>query len=212
MPNFNEAELQALDDGNPLFGLFLRLECDPVVRMWLGIANIKPGVNALDATGAVYRGFGELVDMPAFQQLADGTAERIEFAINGIPNAVFGDIAPVISEQQEAIAGAPLSAGYAMFDDRWRMLGSVHWSWDGVADYLKVEKAVVSGDEPETWAMKLSAGGWLTGKRRPGRSYFVHSDQASRAFELNPSLVTDRFCERTTRYQDYEKRWPNFPT
>jgi hypothetical protein len=50
--NLNAAELAVLESGQQRIGVFFRLETDPIVRIWLGVGNIEPGVNAYDLTGA----------------------------------------------------------------------------------------------------------------------------------------------------------------
>jgi hypothetical protein len=211
---FTDAEIKALKAGAPRRGIFMRLDTDPVVRAWLGVGNIKPGVNALDPIdGAVYRGFGEILDMPAFQQLCDGSAERLSFSISGIAPTLFADIAPLMSEQQAAIAGKSISCGYALLGYDWQPLGPVRWSWDGTADYLRAVRPVVeSAEAPETWTIELSAGSFLTQRKRPGLAYFTQPDQAARSAVINPGATeVDKFCERTPLYSaDTDKTWPTF--
>lgn len=212
---FSPAEIAALTAGAPRRGLFMRLATDPLVRLWLGVGKIRPGINALDLVeGVEYRGFGELLDLPAFQQLCDGSAERVSFSVSGVPTSVFAEIAPLLSEQQEAIAGRTISVGYALLDYDWQPLGAIRWSWDGTADFLRAVRPVVDdAAAPEVWTVTLSAGSAMTGRRRPGRAYWTQQDQGPRSLALNPGDPVDRFCERTPLYsKDVRKTWPSFPS
>lgn len=214
MTAFTSAEIAALEAGAPRRGLFMRLETAPVIRAWLGVGKIEPGVNVLDTVGASYLGFGELLDMPAFQTFCDGSAERLAFSIPGIPPTLFATVAPLMSEQQVEVAGKPISVGYALLDYDWQPLGAIRWTWDGTAGVLRATKPVIEDAEsPESWTIQLSAGSTFTGRRRPSRSYFTQQDQGPRSLVLSPAEPEDQFCNRTVLYtRDTKKKWPSFPS
>lgn len=202
---YNAAELVQLKAGLPFFGVFFRLDAAPVVRLWTGVGMIEPGVNALDTVaGASYRGIGQLTDLPALQQLTNGTTQRVQFAFSKIPPDVFGDIAAQLQDQQAAIAGKAVAVGIGIMGPDWQLLGPVRWQWDGYADFLSVELAGgSSAGDPSTWSLKLNCGDWMSGRRRAGLSYWTDQDQQARS-------PGDRFCERTPRLTDAKKVWPVF--
>lgn len=202
---YNDDELAELRAGLPRFGAFFRLEADPVVRLWLGVGGIKPGVNALDVSADVeYRGMGEMIDVPAFQQLCDGSTQRVEFTISDIPPTAFEDIGAQLADQQAAIAGAPVAAGIGIMGYRWQLLGPIRWQWDGFADYLSARRSGGSGpSDPAMWTLRLCCGDWLSGRRRAGLSYWTDQDQQRR-------YPGDKFCERTVLLTETRKVWPDY--
>jgi|SRR5215204_2822029 len=204
--DFTSAELAELAVGAPRRGVFFRLATTPVVRLWLGIGYVEPGVNVLDPIdGGTYRGLGQVVDVPAFRDLHDGAAERLEFTLSGLSPAVFGEVAELLSEQQVEIQGKDIHLGYAVLDSQWQLLGAVRWSWRGYADFLAVRHDSGTLADPGTWQLTLAAGSWLTGRRRATLAYYTHEDQKAR------TAGSDLFCQRTVLYsEEFEKTWPRF--
>lgn len=200
--NFNDAELAALESGMQRIGVFFRLATDPVVRLWLGIGNIEPGVNVLDQTGATYQGFGEIQSLPDFNQMINGAAQRVEFSVSGVSG---GLLAIASGDDAEAVKGKPVSVGLGIFGSDWALLGSVKWFANYTADYLSVLQAESSDPmQPIVRTVALSCGSLMTGRRRPGRSYFTDQDQQAR-------YPGDRFCSLVGRYaHGFNKAWPQF--
>ena len=206
----NEAERTHLAAGLPRLGAFFHLAATPPVRLWLGVGDIAPGVNTVDAGGAIYRGIGELIDVPAFAHLFDGTADRAEFVISGIPETALAQIAPQLAQQQAAIQGREVHAGWCAMDYQWQMLGPIHWEWFGFADLIRVRHDHGSGaDATASAVLTLSCGDWMTGRRRAGLSFLSDPDQKRRSAVLNPVAAPDRFAERVGLYHHgTEKPWP----
>lgn len=201
--NLNDAELAALESGKQRIGVFFRLETDPVVRLWLGFGKINPGVNAYDLTGAVYRGFGEIQNIPAFNQLINGKAERVEFTISGVS----GEILTIASGgDAQQVKGKRVAVGFALMGGDWALLGAVKWCANYTADYLSIQQAATDDPmNPIVRTISLSCGSLLTARRRPSFSYFTDQDQQAR-------FPGDRFCERTPAYANgFNKTWPTFP-
>jgi hypothetical protein len=196
----NDAEYAALDGGSYRIAYFFRLATDPVVRLWCGVGKIEPGINAIDETGAVYIGFGEITDIPAFRQLINGQAERVDFTLSGVTP----EILQVASEQDAPnVKGRDCAIGFALMDDGWQLMGQIKWIRRYTADYLGISQTVTENpQDPIVRTVTLSVGSLMTGRRRPGLSYFTDQDQKRRS-------PTDRFCERTTLYtQERRKKWP----
>jgi hypothetical protein len=211
MTALTAAERRELRAGLPRFGVFFHLAAAPPVRLWLGVGAIRPGVNAVDAAaGAVYRGWGEIVDVEAIQHLFDGTASRLAFTLSDVPSRVFAAIAPEIAAQQAAIQGRTVHVGWCAMGADWDMLGPIHWEWFGFADLIRVRHAAPEdAAAPAVWSVSLSCGDWLTGNRRPGLSFMSDPDQRARAARLNPTADPDRFFDRVGLYSaGVEKPWP----
>jgi hypothetical protein len=200
--NLNAAELAALDLDVHNIAAFFRLETDPVVRLWLGFGNIAVD-SVLDADGTEYTGFGEIKDLPAFNQMMNGAAERVEFTLSGVSGTVLS-----IASGNDAtqVKGKRVSVGIGFFGQDWSaLLGHVHWFADYTADFLAVEQAATTDPEqPIVRTVKLSCGSLMTNRRRPALSYFSGQDQRARS-------PGDLFCNLTGRYaHGFTKKWPQF--
>lgn len=201
MLTFNDAELAALDSGVFRLGAFFRLSTDPPVRIWLGFGDIKPGVNAYDEDGAIYKGFGEMRSMPAINQLINGAAERVEFVMSGVSGAVL-DIAQ--GADADAIQGASADVGIGLMGADWALLGSLHWMARYTADILTPEQQPAMDGDPIVRTVTLSAGTRFTRRRRPGLSYLTTQDQQRRS-------PGDKSCDYVPEYvHGFTKTWPVF--
>lgn len=199
---FNQAELDALNSDTQRLGVFFRLATDPLVSLWAGVGDCRPGINALDATGITYKGFGQLRDVPTVQQLINGLAERVTFTLSGVS----ADIVAMASAESEIVKGKPVALGISLFGPDWQQLGPVYWLFRGIADYVVLNQASdAGGGVPQiTRNVQLSVGSLFTGRRRRGASYLTDYDQKSRS-------PTDKFCERVNLYTNQVSLvWPIF--
>lgn len=201
--NLNAAELAVLESGMQRIGVFFRLATTPVVRLWLGIGNIEAGVNVFDATGATYQGFGEIQNVPEFNQMINGAASRVEFSLSGVS----GDVLALASgDDAEDVKGKDVAVGLGVFSPSWALLGSVKWFANYTADYLSVQQSPT--DDPATPIVRtvtLSCGSLMTGRRRPSFAYLSHQDQYARS-------PGDYFCSLVGQYaHGFNKAWPVFP-
>lgn len=199
----SDAELDALASGIMRLGVFFRLETDPIVRIWLGVGSIRPGVNVYDATAAEYSGLGEMQSVPSFKQLINGRAERVDFSASGVS----GEILAIASGgDADQVKGRRVAVGFAVMDEDWKLLGAIKWCANYTADYLAIEQALTDNPkDPVVRTVTLSCGTVMTGRRRPSFSYFTNQDQQAR-------YPGDRFCERTPVYATgFTKAWPTFP-
>jgi hypothetical protein len=198
---FTDDELAALAADTVSIGVFLRLDTVPVIRLWLGFGDIAPGINVLDPSGATYHGFGELRDVPAFKQLLNGAAERVEFTLSGVS----GDLLALASgDDADAVKGKAAVLGFALMNPRWALIGPVHWSAFYVADYLSISQQPADALSPLIRTITLSCGSRFTGRRRPAFSYFSDQDQQAR-------FPGDKFCSLTKNYaHGFNKTWPVF--
>lgn len=197
------AELTALDAGTQRIGIFFYLATTPAVRIWMGVGKMEPGVNAIDLTGQVYNGFGELIDVPVIRTLVNGAAERMEFALSAVSQQVL-DLAANDAEEVKNKEGA---LGFALMDSDWQLIGPVHWVRHFVADFLSLRQAVKEElDGAVIRTVMLSVGTQTTNRRQPALSFFTNQDQQRRA-----GSPPDRFCERVGLYrQEVTKVWPDF--
>jgi hypothetical protein len=139
--------------------------------------------------------------VPAFQQLVNGVAERVEFALSGVD----ATMAALAASEASEVKGVALLLGVGAFDTDWQMAGTPIWLKRLTVDYLSIAQDPIRGPKDETIrAIKLSARSFLTGRRRPANSFYTDAEQQSRS-------AGDRFCERTGLYSaEVVKTWPRF--
>lgn len=194
----NAAFAAALSTQEHRIGIFMRLEVAPSpLRIWLGVGPCEAGVDAQDGPGQIYTGFGELLTVPAVQQLINGAADRATFQLSAIPERV----AKMASLEADQVKGAVVRLGVGVFDGNWTLAGSPVWLRSYVTDYLTISRDS-SGRSDPVWTVALQVRSLLTGRRRPGLSFWTDPDQQARS-------PGDRFCERATLYANQvEKAWP----
>lgn len=191
------AEIDALESDTQRIGVFFRMATTPVVRVWLGVGAIDPGINAYDASNEIYAGLGELIDVPSLNQLINGLAERVTFHVSGVSERT----SALASLEADTVKGTAVAVGICLFGAAWQQLGVPVWLWRGTADF--VTRTQQSDGRMTTRMIELSVGSLMTGRRRRGLSFLTDRDQQSRH-------LGDRFCERTVLYSAFEKVWPTF--
>lgn len=197
----SQSEIDVLDSDTQRIGVFFRMATDPISRLWLGIGDIKPGINAYDAEGdPTYKGLGELIDVPALQQLINGTADRVTFSVSGVS----ADTLALASTEASTIKGVAVAVGIAMFGASWQQLGVPKWLWTGRGDFVALQQQSDREGKGITRVIELSVGSRFTSRRRRGLSYLTDRDQQQRH-------SGDKFCERTVLYSsEVTKVWPTF--
>ncbi|HYD66164.1 hypothetical protein [Azospirillum sp.] len=203
MINFNDAEIAALQSGVQNIAAFFRLDTDPVVRLWLGFGNIRAASNVFDPDGAEYVGFGELRDLPSFNQIMNGAAQRVEFTLSGVS----GEVLQIAANQDaDEVKGKRVAVGFGILSGAWQLLGPPRWLATYRADRLSIDQPPVTDPQASiVRTVTLSCGSLLTSRRRPNFSYFSDRDQQARS-------PGDAFCEFTARYaNNFNKKWPTFP-
>lgn len=191
-------EISVLESDTQRIGIFFRMATTPIVRVWLGVGDIRPGANAYDASDELYSGLGQLIDVPALSQLINGVADRITFHVSGISPETMA-----LAAAGSNVKGASVAIGVALFGAQWQQLGPPKWLFRGRADYVTVQQQSDPQNRGVTRVMELSVGSLFTGRRRRGLSYLTDADQQAR----HPG---DKFCERTVLYSEVQKVWPTF--
>lgn len=176
---------------------FLRLDSDTPVRAWAGIGDFVLPVDTIEVDGGTYKGVGILNDIPSFQQLVNGIAQRVEFSMSGVDD----QIAALADEEASEIRSKRVNVGLQFLDEEWQPLAPIIWVWEGEADVIR-KSSVSSPDFQRINTITLSVGSLTTGRRRPSLSYFTGAQQRRRSAD-------DAFCDRTGLYsQGSEIKWP----
>jgi hypothetical protein len=188
---------KALASETPRIGLFFRLGIDPPFRLWLGVGDFRAGIDPEDGAGEIYKGGGELLNVPQWQQLLNGTAERVAFSLSGVPQRAV----ELASGEADDVKGVALNVGLGVFDQDWQLIEKPVWLKRFTVDYLSISLQQ-QGTEEAVNTLTLQARSIFTGRRRPGLSFFTAEDQERRS-------PGDRFCEHARRYAREEaKAWP----
>lgn len=187
---------QALASAAPRIGIFLRFGFATPVRLWLGVGNANARIDATDGTGSVYSGIGEIVGLPALQQLINAKAERVEFRLANVTQ----DMIDIATGEAGTVKGVALNVGVGAFGANWELLADPTWVRRLVIDFLST--SIESTETGQVRTISISARSAFTGRRRPALSFFTDAEQKQRSAD-------DRFCERTSIYSvETLKAWP----
>lgn len=176
--------------------IFFRLDTDPVVRLWAGVGNfVMPQDTVeteLDAALRVYRGAGELLDIPALQQMINGLAERLTFGISGVS----AEAMRLAEEEAAEVRGARVNIGLGFLDrETLQLVPPVTWLWEGEADTVPVSK------QDGTRTIGISVGTINTDRKRPTLDTYTPVIQRRRS-------PTDAFCDFVPLYNaGSTKKW-----
>lgn len=186
--------------GAPRYSLFMHLVTSTgVVRAWTGIGDYALPADDVDEDGGTYLGIGLLGDIPALRQLVGGTAERVEFTMNGVDPVTFG----LADQDADTVRSAPVHIGILFFDGEWQAAGEIAWLWSGTADSPAVNRD--AGEDGATVRrVTLSVGTVFTDRTRPQLGFYTPGDQKRRSPD-------DTFCDRTPAYSvESTVTWPRF--
>lgn len=177
--------------------VLLYVATDTAIRVWTGVGDFDKAADAVDIEGGIYKGLGEIQEIPALQQLVNGVAQRIDLSLSGVD----ANIVALADSEAADVRSKAVSIGLQFFDEDWQPLGDTLWIWDGEADVVKSE-SLSGADFTRVRTITLSVGTLTTGRRRPKLTFFTRSQQRRRS-------PTDAFCDRVALYSaDTELKWP----
>lgn len=158
----------------------VRIAAVPVARIWSGIGNLTIPADAVESAPATYSGAGELLEVPNFQMLINGVAERLEFSVSGVS----AEVLALAVQESESTKGASVHLGRADFDADWQLIG-VEWEAIFRADFITVKRG---GGASPTRTISLSVGTADTGRSYAPSAFFTDAEQrlrspTDRAFE-----------------------------
>lgn len=192
--------LAQIEGGGVRPAIVLRAATDPPIRVWSGaIRDIALPADTIETEeGAVYQSMGYLTEIPAFSQMLNGQAERVDFGLAG--TAITGELAAIASTEAADIRDVEVNVGLLVFDANWQEMSPVAWLGAFIADSLGIDRQ--GAMEGQTRSVKLSTGSLMTGRRRPRIAYWTDPDQKRRS-------ATDMFFEFVRQYSiSTTKVWP----
>lgn len=158
---------------NESFGL--RIGALPVARLWSGVGDLLVPADIVETAPAVYMGAGALLNAPDFQQLINGTAERLEVQVSGVSEEAMR----LALDEGASVCGAKVHFVRFDFDEDWQLI-EVEYEAVFRADKLTIE----SQDEDaggRSRTLTLSIGTEDTNRSRAPLAYFTAQDQRRRS-------------------------------
>jgi hypothetical protein len=200
--DLNADERAVANQDTQCVGVFFEIEQEPNwCRFWLATGPVKVGTDGLDPNGTLYKGAGQIPNVPAVSHLFNGRAERFQITMSGISEEALG----IAASEAAAVAGRTVRIGVGIFDNDWsRMLGGVRWFRSGIADGLTFKSSSASVDAPSVRSASLSVGSLMTGMRRGVHAFWSPQDQKRR-------YPGDKFCDNTPSFAERMQRfWPRW--
>lgn len=193
-------EKAALEGPFCSFAGLIRVATPVPVRLWTGFGDIAIDDSAFDPDGSVFMGAGRLIDLPAFQRMWNGLAERITITLSGVDD----DMRTLAYDEADDVRGAVVRLGLVILGGDWEQIGPPRWLRRGRVDTIETEN--IAGERERIKTIKFSLGSQMTGRKIPGSGVYTNADQQSR-----PGSEDDRFCERTPLMSaQVVIKWPNF--
>ncbi len=195
---WSDAAVAQMRGGQLSTGIFLRVETDPVLRMWSGIGQYdQVPVSPIEPEeGATYYGLGDIVDLDPLEAFFNGKAGRNNVTVQGA--VVTQPAFAAAARNLDITEGAECNFGVCLFDRNLQPMSPVAWLWAGIGSSLTVKKDAKGGVRSIT----LPIGSLLTGRRRPNGARWTDASQKARS-------PTDRSCELLALIsQGTTKLWP----
>lgn len=153
----------------------IRIETDPVARVWSGVGDLLVPADIVEAEPAIYLGAGELLNAPDFEQGINFTAERIDIQLSGASSRMVR----LALEDAATIRNARVHFITMRFDQAWQL---VEVEYEAV---FRADKITVSSQDGENGqrnrTITLSIGTEDTNRSRAPMSFFTDQDQRRRS-------------------------------
>jgi hypothetical protein len=197
---YTPAEKAALESEFCSFAGLVRVATPTPVRLWTGVGDFAVNDSAFDPPGAIFKGASRLIDLPAFQRMWNGLAERVTITLNGVTD----DMRTLAYDEAYDVRGAAVRLALVILGGDWEQIGPPRWLRRGRVDTIETEN--IAGERERIKTIKFSLGSQMTGRRVPGSGTYTNADQQSR-----PGSEDDRFCERTSLMSAQTViKWPYF--
>lgn len=153
----------------------IRIETDPVARIWSGIGLLRVPSDIVEEMPADYLGGGELLSAPDFDQGINFTAERIDIQLSGVSSSMVA----LALEDAASVRNARVHFVTFRFDDDWQ-LSEVEYEAVFRADKLSVSSEDEDdGDRTRTITLSISTED--TNRSRAPMAFFTDQDQRQRS-------------------------------
>lgn len=176
----------------------VRIACDPPALFWTGFGDLPLVTDAVIPDDVIVQGAGDLINIPDFQQLMNGTAERINVVLSGVSAGALR----LAVEDAATVSGAPVDIGRIDFDSDWQQDGAVEWEATFEARKLSVSRPS-SNDDGATRTITLVIVAGESTRSRSQNAHFTDADQRRR-----PGSEDDAICDHVAEMaQGISRRW-----
>lgn len=147
------------------------IACDPPAILWSGFGPLPVPPDAVIPEAMTALGGAELVSVPDFQQLINGTAERLDFTLSGVSH----EVVRLALEDAPSVRGAAVHIGTVHFDEDWQ-LSSIEWENVFQGRALSVSRPTEqNGQVSRSITLTIVQGD--TTRARSKNAYFTDADQ-----------------------------------
>jgi len=182
-------------------GIFLQMDTDPAMHVWMGVNDIPAGFDSVDPDGTVYLGAGRLINVPALEVLVNGQSGSVEFGIAGIDPVTAAQVIATMPP----VRGKTVRIGLTTLDDYYQPTASLISVWSGTASHPSEASPAVGEGENPTTTLSLAVVSGNNTRSRPSSSLWspAHQTAVWEAFFPTPAEQAanprDRFCDQTPR-------------
>lgn len=147
------------------------IACDPPAILWSGFGPLPVPADAVIPSPSIALGGAELVSVPDFQQLINGTAERLDFTLSGVSE----ETVRLALEDAPSVRGARVDIGTVHFDDDWQ-IEAIEWENVFEARSLSISRPTMQNGQV-TRSITLTIVQGDTTRSRSKNAYFTDADQ-----------------------------------
>lgn len=145
--------------------------CDPPALFWTGHGFLPLAPDAVIPSAQTAIGAGRVINIPDFQQLINGTAERLTFGFSGVSDQTLA----LALEESAGVRGALVWLGRITFDPAWQQLGPVEWEALFQVREMTISRQNQARVAEQTITISLASGD--TARSRAPNNYFTDADQ-----------------------------------
>lgn len=200
LPGWSAAAQAQLENGSISPAIFLRVETDPIMRIWTGIGAFPLPADGVIETedGAIYSGFGNIIDMPELEMFLNGDAGRIGLTLAG--PVVTKQVLAAVNDDLDVTEGVECNFGLLILGQDLQPISPVAWLWAGQGSSLTVEVDRSTGGVS---SITFPIGSLMTGRSRPAEERWTDASQKAR------TGGTDRALEHMADMSEgATKQWP----
>ena len=147
------------------------IACDPPALLWSGLGPLPLPADSVIGSASTALGGAELLSIPDFQTLINGTAERLDFTLSGVSQETLR----LAMEDAPSVKGAPVTIGLVHFNQDWS-LDSVEWEAVFEARSLKISRPAEQGGQI-TRSITLTIVQGDSTRSKAVNAYFTDADQ-----------------------------------
>jgi len=144
---------------------------NPPALFWTGAGRLPIAADAVIPAPMVALGAGRLINIPDFQQLINGTAERLTFSFSGVSNETLR----LAFEEAASVKNAFVWLGRITFDAAWQQVGPIEWE-----ALFQAREMTISRQSPSEQSVTITLANGDTARSRAPNNFFTDADQRRR--------------------------------